>query len=90
VPEVETPQVALLVGLIVALGVRAADANLRAIGGDGVTAAAAAAVAAEEEEEEEEETEKREANKARTMKCTGCCWMCLARSMVMPVTCGKA
>ncbi len=85
-PEVETPQVALLVGLIVALGVGAADANLRAIGGDGMTTAAVEV----EEEEEEEEEEKREANEARTIKCTGCCWMCLARSMVMPVTCGKA
>jgi len=58
VPEVETPQVALLVGLVVALGVGAADANLRAIGGDGVAAAAAA-------EGEEEEEEGRKGNRIR-------------------------
>ncbi len=77
-PQVEAPQVAVLVGLVVGIGVGAADAHLR---GKAVTmvvvvaAAAAAAVAAT-------------GIQSRTIKCTGCCCMCFARSIVMPVTCG--
>ncbi len=73
VPQVEAPQVAVLVGLVVGIGVGAADAHLRGKAVTMVVVAAAVAVTGLQ---------------SRTIKCTGCCCMCFARSIVMPVTCG--
>ena len=72
VPQVEAPQVAVFVGLVVGIGVGAADAHLR---GKAVTMVVVVVVAVT-------------GLQSRTIKCTGCCCMCFARSIVMPVTCG--